>query len=105
MRNERVLWTFFFRIVFLWIASASVFAQVSLKFDINDLKSHEHEAAYTTGQGTKTIVWTTSELPEPSVEKHSDFLRSHPRLHGRSHLLSHLRRRRNVSMTLLHPAS
>jgi hypothetical protein len=47
-------------------------AQVSLKFDINDFKSHEHEAAYTIGAGTKVVTWTTSELPMPSVEKRSD---------------------------------
>ena len=47
-------------------------AQPSLKFDINDFKSHEREAAYTVGAGTKQVIWTTSELPMPSVEKHSD---------------------------------
>ena len=47
-------------------------AQFTPKFDLNDFRSHEHEAAYTVGGGTKQIIWTTSELPMPSVEKHSD---------------------------------
>ena len=47
-------------------------AQVSINFDLNDFKSHEIEAKYTTGIGTKEIAWVTDEQPMPSVTKHSD---------------------------------
>ena len=58
-------------IALLTIACASASAQISLKFDMNDLKSKEKEAKYTTGTGTKEITWVTDELPMPSVNKQS----------------------------------
>jgi len=44
-------------------------ADISLHVDINDLKSKEIEAKYTTGAGTKEIAWVTDALPMPSKDK------------------------------------
>lgn len=46
-------------------------AEISLKVDINDLKSKEIEAKYTTGAGTKEIAWITDAMPMPSKNKQS----------------------------------
>lgn len=46
-------------------------AEISLHIDINDLKSKEIEAKYTTGAGTKEIGWVTDALPMPSKDKQS----------------------------------
>ncbi|WP_156923692.1 hypothetical protein [Massilia alkalitolerans] len=70
---------------------ASASAQFSLIFNINDLKSREIEAAYTTGQDTKEIVWTTSAKPMPEVQKNNDAC-SPSRIWPRGDLLSCLRR-------------
>lgn len=67
--TNRLIWLLLSGLL-CWPTIAS--SQVSLKFDINDFKSHEHEAAYTIGAGTKSVIWTTSALPMPQVEKHSD---------------------------------
>lgn len=56
----------------LLLQMASASAQFSLIFNINDLKSREIETAYTTGQDTKEIVWTTSAKPMPEVQKNND---------------------------------
>ena len=44
-------------------------AEISLHVDINDLKSKEIEAKYTTGAGTKEIGWVTDARPMPSKDK------------------------------------
>ena len=46
-------------------------ANISLHVEINDLKSKEIEAKYTTGAGTKEIGWVTDALPMPSKDKQS----------------------------------
>lgn len=73
MRNS----IFIFALLTL-ICTTTSRAQISLSFDLNDLKSKEMEASYTTGIGTKQIIWTTNALPMPSVSKHSDACASIP---------------------------
>lgn len=42
-------------------------------WDSNDLRSHEYESSYTsTSLNGKTVAWTSSSVPLPSVEKHND---------------------------------
>jgi hypothetical protein len=58
-----------FAVLGLLATFGHVSAQVGVRVDPRDLMTKEIEAAYTDGAGTKTVIWTTSALPMPEVEK------------------------------------